>query len=137
MSLDMYNFVDTTFNSPIDGGVYLNIPKSGGYTGVGGTWEDVGSPEKVELKFVSVQPVSLKIAEFYSSSDGGAVNPSDFRVLRVNDGTQIHPDDDGKFAHTIEFSDGNTVRVWRVRQADNRPWRNYCKVVVERYRGKR
>jgi len=29
------------------------------------------------------------------------------------------------------------VRKWRVVQADNRPWRNYCRAVVERYRGER
>jgi len=133
MTLNMYGLIDPTFESLPEGGVTLSIPAQGGYTGPGGTWEE-DEPEVKELKLVNIQPASLKTIETLVGQ-GGTVQPSDWRVVRINDGTMIYPDDDGQFAHLLEFIDGLSVRQWRVRQADNRPWRSYCKVVVERYRG--
>lgn len=67
---------------------------------------------------------------------GGTANAHDVRVVHINDGvTYLYPDDDGKFSDLLEFSDGLTMRRWRVMSCDNRPWRNFCRAVVERYRG--
>lgn len=133
MSLDMYGFIDPVFESRPEGGVTLIIPGHGDYTGPGGTWEET-PPQRKELQLVNIQPASLKTIETLVGQ-GGTVQPSDWRVVRINDGTMIYPDDTGQFAHLLEFSDGREVRQWRVRQADCRPWRSYCKVIVERYRG--
>lgn len=133
MPLDMYGFIDPAFESRPADGVVLIIPGQGDYTGPGGTWEE-GKPQRKELQLVNIQPASLKTVETLVGQ-GGTVQPQDWRVVRLNDGTMIYPDDDGQFAHLLEFSDGLAVRQWRVRQADNRPWRSYCKVIVERYRG--
>lgn len=133
MTLDMYGFIDPVFESRPEGGVTLIVPGEGGYTGPGGTWEE-GEPQRKPLQLVNIQPASLKTVETLVGQ-GGTVQPSDWRVVRINDGTMIYPDDTGQFAHLLEFSDGREVRQWRVRQADCRPWRNYCKVIVERYRG--
>lgn len=133
MSLDVFGLVDPTFNSDVSGGVTLITPAEGGYTGPGGTWEE-GTPTEDELTLVTIQSASMRTAEFMMQN-GGTANPSDLRVVYINDGTMMYPDDDGTFAQTLEFSDGQAVRTWRVREADNRPWRNYCKAIVERYRG--
>lgn len=133
MSLDFDGFIDPTLASTPAGGVTLVTPGEGGYTGPGGTWEDP-VPTETELGLVTIQQASMKTAEFLSPA-GGTVNPSDLRVVYLNDGTMLHPDDDGTFAQTLRFSDGVAVREWRVREADNRPWRNYCKAIIERYRG--
>lgn len=133
MTLDMYGFIDPVFESRPEGGVTLIIPGHGDYTGPGGTWEET-PPQRKELQLVNIQPASLKTIETLVGQ-GGTVQPSDWRVVRINDGTMVYPDDTGQFAHLLEFSDGVAMRQWRVRQADNRPWRSYCKVVVERYRG--
>jgi len=87
-----------------------------------------------KLPLVAIQQASMKTAQFMSDI-GGAVTPTDLRVLYINDGTMLYPSDDGTFAQTLRFSDGHKERTWRVREADNRPWRNYSKVTVERYRG--
>lgn len=134
MSLDMYGAIDADLESRITGGIFLITPASGDYSGPGGKWVETKVATEQELKFVNIQPLSLKKAEILSSQEGGVVNPTDFRTVRINDGTQIYPDDDGKFAQSLRFSDGRTVRTWRVRESDNRPWRNYCKVIVERRR---
>lgn len=131
MSLDMYGHIDYTFESLQD--VKLIIPDAGGYTGPGGIWEDGDYPTEQMLHNVNIQPASLKTAEFFSA--GGTINPQDLRVIHINDGTMLFPDDNGQYAQILEFSDGIAVRQWRVRQADNRPSRNFCRAIVERFRG--
>jgi hypothetical protein len=130
MSLDMYNHIDYTLDSNQD--VKLITPDAGGYTGPGGVWENGDYPTERMLYGVNIQPVSLKTAEFFAA--GGTANPQDFRAIHINDGTMLNPDDNGQFAQILEFTDGIAVRKWRVRQADNRPWRNFCRAIVERYR---
>lgn len=133
MSLDMMDTITPDFASTPEGGVTLITPAEGDYTGPGGTWEE-GEATETELSLVNIQQASMRTAEFLSEV-GGAVQPSDLRVVYINDGTMLYPDDDGTFAQTLKFSDGVKERTWRVREADNRPWRNYCKAIVERYRG--
>lgn len=134
-NLDMYGFVDFDLESKPVGGVVLRTPSSGGYTGPGGRWVDSSPPVEVTLRDVNIQAVSLKSAELLSSQLGGVRVPSDLRLVHINDGTQIYPDDDGTFSHILLFSDGRAIREWRVIDSDNRPWRNFCKVIVARYRG--
>lgn len=133
MSLDMMDTIDTTFQSTPDGGVTLVTQEPGGYTGPGGTWVS-GATSTTDLNLVTIQQASMKTAQFMMDH-GGTANPTDLRVVYLNDGTMLYPDDDGTFAQLLRFSDGKAVRDWRVREADNRPWRNYCKAIVERYRG--
>jgi hypothetical protein len=133
MSLDMMGTVDPNFAATPSGGITLVTPGEGGYTGPGGTWEQAAGTETT-LTLVTIQQASMKTAEFLSD-EGGTVKPSDLRVVYINDGTMLYPDEAGKFAQTLKFSDGQAERTWRVREADNRSWRNYCKAIVERYRG--
>lgn len=133
--LSMQDHIDGTFNSPIPGGVKRIKPASGGgYTGPGGTWQ-AGAPEVITLKRVNIQAADMKTLELLVSM-GGTSNPKDVRIVHINDGENyLYPDDDGKFADLLEFSDGLAVRQWRVIDCDNRPWRSFCKAIVERYRG--
>jgi len=134
--LSMQDHIDGTFNSPVEGGVKRIRPATGGgYTGPGGTWEDGAPAEEIPLTRVNIQPASLKTMQILVAL-GGTANPQDVRLVHINDGVNyLYPDDDGKFADLLEFSDGVAVRQWRVIQSDNRPWRNFCKAIVERYRG--
>lgn len=131
MSLDVYGFIDPDFEARPQGGVVLNIPGLGDYSGPGGTWQE-SPPRSIKLHNVAIHPLSMKEAQF--SDVGGTISIRDARVVHINDGTSIYPDDTGRFAHTLQFDDGQGVQTWRVRSADNRPWRNFCRVIVERYR---
>jgi len=133
MTLDMYNFIDPVLASAPDGGVTLVTQDPGGYTGPGGTWEP-GAETEDTLAAVTIQQASMRTAQFLIDQ-GGITQASDARVVYINDGTMLYPDDDGTFAQILKFSDGRKVREWRVREVDNRPWRNYCKAIVTRYRG--
>ena len=132
MSLDMYGHIDLTFQSRPAGGVTLYPREVGDYTAPGGTWEATTPGTPRPLAMVNIQPADPKKIEHLT---GGVTAPQDFRVVHINDGTMIYPDDDGTFSDMLEFSDGLEVRKWRVRESDCRPWRNFCRVVVERYRG--
>ncbi|PWC10664.1 hypothetical protein B4923_16215 [Brenneria roseae subsp. americana] len=132
--LDMHGHIDSTFNSPIAGGIRLIRAGAGGYTGPGGRWEQ-SEGETVELLRVNVQPAKWEDMQMLIGM-GGTANPQDARVVHINDGVNyLYPDDNGKFADLLEFSDGQAMRQWRVMSCDNRPWRNFCRAVVERYRG--
>ncbi|MBC3214236.1 hypothetical protein [Serratia fonticola] len=132
--LDMRGHVDSTFNSKIIGGVRIIRPAAGGFTGLGGVWEQ-GDASIIELSRVNVQQARWKDMQFLIGQ-GGTANPQDARVVHINDGVNyLYPDDAGKFSDMLEFSDGLAVRRWRVMSCDNRPWRNFCRAVVERYRG--
>ncbi|MBK1423860.1 hypothetical protein [Yersinia pseudotuberculosis] len=132
--LDMQGHIDSTFNSPIDGGIRLIRAAQGGYTGPGGSWEE-GAPEVITLSLVNVQSAKWKDVQMLIGM-GGTANAQDVRVAHINDGVNyIWPDDEGKFSDMLEFSDGLAMRKWRVISCDNRPWRNFCRAVVERYRG--
>lgn len=134
-ALDMRGHVDSTFKSKIPGGVVLLRFPPGGYTGPGGTWQD-DTPTRTPLTLVNVQPAKWKDFQLLLGM-GETTNPQDARVVHINDGvTYLYPDDDGKFSDMLEFSDGIAVRQWRVMSCDNRPWRNFCRAVVERYRGR-
>lgn len=133
--LDMGGHIDGTFTSDIDGGVRIIRAQAGGYSGPGGVWVDGGVPTVIELTRVNVQPARWKDMQFLMEN-GGTANPQDARVVHINDGINyLWPNDNGKFSDLLEFSDGQAVRRWRVMSCDNRPWRSFCRAVVERYRG--
>ncbi|EMB4322228.1 hypothetical protein RJ492_001200 [Pluralibacter gergoviae] len=132
-ALDMCGHVDSTFTSKLPGGVALVRFPAGGYAGPGGTWQDA-APVRTPLMLVNVQPAKWKDFQLLLGM-GGTTNPQDARVVHINDGvTYLYPDDDGKFSDILEFTDGIAVQQWRVMSCDNRPWRNFCRAVVERYR---
>lgn len=132
MSLDMYGQIDDVFESTPVGGVTLTTPAAGDYSGPGGTWVEASAPVTTPLQFVNIQPADLKTVRLVKEI-GGTAQLSDLRVVRINDGTMIEPDDEGTFAQLLNFEG----KQWRVIKSDNRPWRNYCKVIVEQYRGAR
>ncbi|MGJ8524173.1 hypothetical protein R84981_002892 [Carnimonas sp. R-84981] len=134
MALNRIGHVNGALRSRVPGGLRVITPGDGGYTGPGGTWED-GEDSVVEVTYYNVQPSNWKDIQFLIGM-GGTANPHDSRVVHINDGvTYLQPDDTGKFAQLLQFSDGIKQQKWRVMSCDNRPWRNFCRVIVERYRG--
>ena len=127
--LDMGGHVDSTFTSKIKGGIWL-IESNGGYSGPGGTWAEEETTRKA-LSRVNIQPSRWReIAPL--TGQGGQVVLTDYRTVHINDGvTYLMPDESGEYRFQLEFSDGATLRRWRVISADNRPWRNFCRAVVE------
>lgn len=127
--LDMRGHVDSTFKSKIEGGIWL-IRKNGDYSGPGGVWvdEDFG---REELSHVNIQPAKWREVNLLAG-EGGVALIEDFRTVHINDGkTYLMPDESGEYKEQLEFSDGVTTRRWRVMTADNRPWRNFCRAVVQ------
>ncbi|TNV22832.1 hypothetical protein FH968_01960 [Buttiauxella sp. B2] len=127
--LDMRGHVDSTFKSKLKGGIFL-IHMDGAYTGPGGTWQEQEG-ERTELKRVNVQPAKWREITLLVGQ-GGVAALSDFRSIHINDGVNyLMPDESGEYRDQLEFNDGVAVRRWRVMSADNRPWRNFCRAVVE------
>lgn len=134
MSLDMFGTIDPVMESRPTGGVFLVTPGGGSY-GPGGVWQPDPAPTVRELFGVAIQAADARRVEILREN-GGITNPTDVRNVYINDGTVLRPDDDGKFSQLLRFSDGNAVRDWRIVEVDNRPWRNYTRATVERYRGR-
>ena len=135
----MQSMIDGTFNSQPDGGVFIIRSTAGDYTGPGGTWVD-GSEKKEKIQMVNIQPAHDKDMERLINIGKIGTNPvvniEDVRIIHINDGkTYPTADDEGISADMFEFSDGIAVRRWRVISTDNRPWHNFSRVVVQRYRG--
>lgn len=118
MSLDMIGHIDDCFESV----AATRTTNTGGY--VDGLWVDGVSAS--ESHKVNVQPVSAK--ELQSLSIGGE-RVNDSRKIYVNDGDlfSITPSD----TWALDGIDG----VFRCVALDNRPWRNYCKIVVVKIDG--
>ncbi|RTQ01295.1 hypothetical protein EKN38_13045 [Enterobacter sp. WCHEn045836] len=127
--LDMRGHVDSTFRSKLKGGIWL-IRTDGDYSGPGGTWQE-SETEREELKRVNIQPARWREVTLLAG-EGGVAVISDFRTVHINDGkTYLMPDESGEYTDQLEFSDGVTMRRWRVMTADNRPWRSFCRAVVQ------
>jgi hypothetical protein len=127
--LDMRGHVDSTFKSKIKGGIFL-IRMEGGYSGPGGTWQEQ-ERERIELTRVNVQPAKWREIALMVGQ-GGVALISDYRAIHINDGANyLYPDESGEYRDQLEFNDGVATRRWRVMSADNRPWRNFCRAVVE------
>lgn len=115
MSLDMQGHIDDVFEStPAD-----RIAKTGGAY-VDGIWTD--GTETTTPHKVTIQPATDKEIQALSS---GSERILDMRRVYVNDGVlaSISQADDWVF-------DGQRFKTVKL---DNRPWRNYCKIIVSRY----
>lgn len=132
MSLNMYGFVDPTMQSSPAGGVTLVQAGEGGYYDYdnGGVWVPA-APTTTALQAVNIQPADKKTIDFIIAR-GGTADPKDLRNVYINDGTSLFPADTGRDSDYLEFTDGLSMRRWRVLTSDNRPWRNYCHAIVER-----
>lgn len=133
MSLGMYGFVDLALESSPAGGVTLIQSGADGFYDYdnGGAWVPPAGPDPRPLTAVNIQSATKKTLDFIVAK-GGTADPKDLRNVYVNDGTQLFPADTGRESDFLEFSDGLSVRRWRVLTCDNRPWRNYCHAIVER-----
>lgn len=109
----MEGHIDDCFES----GSATRVSNSGEY--VNGKWVNEFGPSTPHS--VTVQPASDK--EIESLSKGGE-RINDARKIYVNDGDlySISPSDDW----TLTGIDGTFKTV----KLDNRPWRNYCKIIV-------
>ena len=134
--LDMLDHVSQPFNTQPQGGVSLIRPATDGYYDYdnGGVWVPGTAPDPVPVEQVNIQSAGPKTMEQLINL-GGTANPRDARVVYINDGvTYLYPEDTGRPADVLAFSDGLEVRQWRVMKSDNRPWHNYCHAIVERIR---
>ena len=113
--LSMAGHIDNTFQS-VDA---TFTPVSTGY-------DDNGLPAPTSgtttAFVVNVQPLNLRELDILSR---GNVRIVDGRKIYVNDGDLTMIEDNGMW----EF----LGQRWKTIQSDNRPWHNYCHVVVSRF----
>lgn len=114
MSLSMRGHIDNVFKSV----PATHVGKSGVY--VDGILTTVTSAPVAFT--VNIQPVSDKEIDFLRQGGRRIVDP---RKIYVNNGDldSIALDGDWVFLG----------QRWLVIRTDNRPWRKYCKVIVDRY----
>lgn len=112
--LSMAGHIDNVFKSV----PATHVGKSGAY--VNGEWIEVVSPP-VEFK-VTIQPLNEKEIDFLRQ---GGERILDGRKIYVNSGD----------LDSIQLA-GEWIFLgqrWKIIRTDNRPWRKYCKVTVDRY----
>ncbi len=114
MSLDMRGHVDEVFKST-DATL---MPKGGSY--VNGVWTP--SPGTPVTFTANVQPLSEREKDFLER--GGE---------RIVDGRRIYINSGDLTLITLEGDWTFFGQKWKAVKTDNRPWRNYCKVIVSRY----
>ena len=115
MSLDMVGHIDGTFKS-ID---VSRTPRSGSY--VDGIWVSADGTPKSHT--ANVQPLNER--EIQHLLQGGERVTETWK-LYINDGDlySIAPKD------IWTFDTGKGPKKYRAIKLDNRPWRNYCKIIV-------
>lgn len=114
--LDMYGHIDDILESiPA-----VRISKSGG-SYINGIWVAGATTTHNDHK-INVQAASMR--EIDSLSLGGE-RIKDLRSVHVNDGDLYSIAE----ADIWEFDD----QKWKCVALDNRPWRNYCKILVSRF----
>lgn len=116
-ALDMGGTVDGDFQST----PAQRHPKSGGY--VDGIWKADAAAKPIPGYIVTLQAVSPR--ELQSITSGGE-RVVDARRVYINDGDLTELDNGDKWE--FDTVDG----VFKVLKLDNRPWRNYCKLIVSR-----
>jgi len=114
MSLKMTGHIDDTFKS-VDA---THIGKSGAY--VDGLWQTV-TADPVAYK-VNIQPLSEREIDFL---ERGGERIVDGRRIYVNSGDLTRISLEGEWVFLGQR--------WKIIKTDNRPWRDYCKVIVDRY----
>ena len=113
MSLNMTGFVDNTFKS-INA---VRTSRTGSY--VDGVWT-AGIIENTSHN-INLQPASL--SEIQSLENGGE-RLNDVRRVYLNDGIVA------KLAQSDVWEFEGINGVYKTIQLDNRPWHNYCKIIV-------
>lgn len=111
--LDMHGHIDAVFKSV----AATHIGKVGAY--VNGIWTDTILPPVPYT--VNVQALEDKAIDFLRQGGERILDP---RKIYVNSGD----------LNSIQLA-GEWVFLgqrWKIIKTDNRPWRNYCKVVVDR-----
>lgn len=114
VGLNMSGHIDAVFKS-VDA---THIGKSGAY--VDGIWTPVLA-EPVSFR-VNIQPLTDKELNFLQQGGERIIDP---RKIYVNSGNLESIQLDGEWVFLGQR--------WKIIKTDNRPWRNYCKVVVDRY----
>lgn len=114
MSLSMRGHIDNVFKSV----AATHVGKSGSY--VDGIWTPVTSGPVAFT--VNIQPLSDKEIDFLRQGGQRIVDP---RKIYVNNGDLDSIALDGEWVFLGQR--------WKVIRTDNRPWRKYCKVIVDRY----
>lgn len=112
--LNMSGHIDNVFKSV----PATHVGKSGSY--VDGIWQEVTSGPVPYM--VTIQPLNDKELDFLRQ---GGERIIDGRKIYVNSGD----------LESIQLT-GEWVFLgqrWKIIRTDNRPWRAYCKVVVDRY----
>lgn len=112
-TLSMAGHVDNVFKS-VDA---VHIGKGGAY--LDGVWTPVEYPP---VSFtVNIQPLNDKEIDFLRQ---GGERILDGRKIYVNSGDLESIQLDGEW--------GFLGQRWKIIRTDNRPWRKYCKVIVDR-----
>jgi hypothetical protein len=93
-----------------------------GSRGSDGRWS--GDPEAPTTHDVNLQPLTEKDV---ANLGVGAERIQDFRKAYINDGTtgELTPQDEWEFD-----CEGLVGKRFTVDALDNRPWNNYCKIVM-------
>lgn len=113
MSLSMSGHIDNVFKSV----PAVHVGKSGSY--LDGVWVPVIFPP-VSYK-VNIQPLTDKEISFLPQGGERIIDP---RKIYVNSGDLDSVQLDGEWQFLGQR--------WKIIRTDNRPWRKYCKVVVDR-----
>lgn len=114
MSLSMRGHIDNVFKSV----PATHVGKSGSH--VDGIWTPVTSGPVAFM--VNIQPLNDKEIDFLRQGGQRTVDP---RKIYVNNGDLDSIALDGEWIFLGQR--------WKVIRTDNRPWRKYCKVIVDRY----
>jgi hypothetical protein len=115
MSLDMRGQVDSVFKS-----VTATRTTTGGGDYVNGIWQPAAPTTQTFI--ANLQPASDREIDFLIQ---GGERVIDARRLYINSGDLSVIDQTGDW----EFLN----QRWKTVKCDNRPWRNYCKLIVSLY----
>lgn len=115
MSLDMRGHVDSVFKS-----VTAVHKTTGNGDYVNGIWQSSGSITQTFI--ANLQPASDREIDFLIQAGERVI---DVRRVYINSGDLSVIDQNGDW----EFLN----QRWKTVKCDNRPWRNYCKLIVSLY----
>lgn len=115
MSLNMKGHIDNVFKSV----PATFVSRGGSY--INGIWVPV-IDEVVSTFKVTIQPLTDRELDFLER--GGE---------RIVDGRKIYVNNGDLNVITLQGDWEFLSQKWKAVKTDNRPWRNYCKVIVSRY----
>lgn len=120
-ALNFAGFVDNTFQSVIPA---TRTSRTGGAYDSNGIWVP-GTPTLTEHK-VNVQPMSEREISFLEL---GGERTHDIRKVYVTDGDLYSISESDTW--TFQANQG-MQGTYKTISVDNRPWRNYCKIIMSR-----